>query len=102
VLTSRAEGLPTVLLEALALGRPVVAVDCPSGPREILHGGRLGRLVPQDDQEALVDGMAWAVDRRRISIPDEMIAPYDPDHVAERYLRLLRPQSLPIEELIPA
>jgi glycosyltransferase involved in cell wall biosynthesis len=102
VLTSSAEGLPTVLLEALALGRPVVAVDCPSGPREILDGGRLGRLVPQDDQEALVEGMAWAVDRRRISIPDEMIAPYDPDHVAERYLRLLRPQSLPIGEPIPA
>lgn len=53
VLSSRHEALPTVLIEALALGVPIVATDCDNGPREILDGGRLGRLVPVGDTEAL-------------------------------------------------
>ena len=53
VLSSLWEGLPTVLIEALGCGCPVVATDCPNGPREILAGGAYGPLVPTADPEAL-------------------------------------------------
>ncbi|MGC7560745.1 glycosyltransferase [Pasteurella sp. PK-2025] len=44
--TSEREGLPTVLLESLILNTPVVAMDCPTGPKEILNNGKCGALIP--------------------------------------------------------
>ena len=57
VLSSRFEGLPTVLIEGLILGKVLVSTDCPTGPREILDGGRAGLLTPVGDAPALAAAM---------------------------------------------
>lgn len=89
VLSSRWEGLPSVLIEALYCGVPIVATDCPSGPVEILEGGRHGLLVPVGDADALADGIAAALDGRVPRPARESWQPYEQETVVERYLDVL-------------
>ena len=66
VLSSRHEGLPTVLIEGLLLGQAMVSSDCPTGPREILDFGRAGLLVPAGDPIALAAAMKRALTDRSL------------------------------------
>jgi len=62
VLSSNTEGLPTVLIEALACGCPVVSTNCSGGPAEILEDGLYGPLVPVNDEEALAEAIISVLD----------------------------------------
>ena len=54
--TGKYEGLPTVLLESLAFGTPVVAYDCPTGPKDILgKNSEYGKLIPLNDKDVFVE-----------------------------------------------
>ncbi|SPY33772.1 glycosyltransferase [Pasteurella canis] len=53
--TSLKEGLPTVLIESMACGTPVIAMDCPTGPKEILGNGKFGVLIDLNDEEAFIE-----------------------------------------------
>jgi glycosyltransferase involved in cell wall biosynthesis len=89
VLSSAWEGLPTVLIEALAAGARVVSTDCKSGPREILQDGRLGALVPVGDPEALAGAIETALNCPRGAPPVEALAPYTRDVAVDHYLRII-------------
>jgi glycosyltransferase involved in cell wall biosynthesis len=89
-LSSRWEGLPTVVIEALACGCPVVSTDCPSGPAEILENGRYGTLVPVGDPEALavaiLETLATPTDRQRLR---ERGAMFSVENATRQYLDLI-------------
>jgi glycosyltransferase involved in cell wall biosynthesis len=89
VLSSSWEGLSNVLIEAMAVGCPVVSTDAPNGPREVLDGGRFGRLVPVDDAEALADAIVETLVRPGKAV--ERVAwarTFSVDASAERYLEI--------------
>ena len=91
VLSSIREGLPTVLLEAMACGLPVVSTDCESGPAEILQNGEFGTLVPVNDAIKLAEAIEYALKNK----PDigklrARALDFVPEIAAARYLELLK------------
>ena len=92
VLSSRHEGLPGVLIQALASQCPVVSTNCPSGPDEILKGGLYGALVPVGDPPALAAAILHKLSGPRESPPPESWEPFTFDRSTERYLSALLPE----------
>ena len=91
VLSSYFEGLPNVLIEAMASGCSVVSTDCPTGPREVLQDGKFGDLIPMHNPEA----MAKAIKKSLINptseeLLNEAIAPFREMYVIEQHLKSLR------------
>jgi glycosyltransferase involved in cell wall biosynthesis len=90
VLSSKWEGLPGVLIQALACGAPAVATDCESGPRDVLRGGRFGRLVPIGDVAALADAILSTLDAPKPLVPREAWRAYSQDAAVDNYLSILQ------------
>lgn len=89
VLSSRWEGLPGVLIEALYCGLPLISTDCPSGPREILADGRYGQLVPVGDAMALARAIERSLNDQKPGRSPESWRPFELDPVVNQYLDIL-------------
>lgn len=80
ILSSRYEGYPTVLFEAMVLAKPIIATDV-SGVREMLNDGELGYIIPNDEED-IYNGMKYFLEN-----PQE----------AEKYTEIIQSKSLPFE-----
>jgi glycosyltransferase involved in cell wall biosynthesis len=89
VLSSIHEGLANVVIEALGCGVPVVSTDCPSGPAEILEGGRWGKLVPVGDWEAMAQAMGEVLEHPPVSDYGECLRRFESGGVIGKYRELL-------------
>jgi glycosyltransferase involved in cell wall biosynthesis len=88
VLSSKFEGLPTVLIEAMQCGVPVISADCPSGPAEILEAGRWGRLFKPGDSDALASGIEDALDGKLLADVRQRAADFSIEAAVSRYVAL--------------
>ena len=84
ILTSDAEGLPRVLIEALMLHVPVISTDCPSGPREILTGELASFLVAQEDEKGLADAIS-RMDKASIKIDERYYKQFLTENVIPQF-----------------
>jgi glycosyltransferase involved in cell wall biosynthesis len=95
-LSSRNEGMPVSILEAMALGRPIVSTDCPSGPAWILEGGAHGLLAPVGDASALGDALLRMLSDEPLRVRcgawgRSRAADFAPAAITDRYLELAEP-----------
>jgi glycosyltransferase involved in cell wall biosynthesis len=95
VLSSRYEGLPNVLIEAQALGVPIISTNCATGPDEILLGGRAGRLTPVGDAPALALGILQVLEHpevaaRYVAEGRRQLERFTPEICVAQYLNLLK------------
>ena len=104
VVSSVREGGPNVLIEALACGTPVVATDCPHGPREILEDGRWGALVPVGDASGMAQAIDAALHERPASAALQGAAErYSVEHSTRCYLEAfgLLPRAADTAQTVP-
>jgi len=88
-LSSDYEGLPTVLIEAIALGVPVVSTDCTHGPKEILTDELAKYLVPTNNPEALTKAIESVLDDKPDVSRAEILSKISAIQVCEQYLGLI-------------
>lgn len=93
-LSSAWEGLPTVLIEAMAVGTPVVSTDCQSGPAEILDNGKYGSLVPVGDSDALANAILSVLAGNSKKVDPTWLDRFTLKSVTQHYLDFLGISSM--------
>jgi glycosyltransferase involved in cell wall biosynthesis len=88
-LSSAWEGLPTVIIEALAVGTPVVSTNCPSGPAEILASGKYGWLVPVGDSQAMAKYILEVLSGNFKTVDSKWLNQFTCSEVVSKYLDIL-------------
>ena len=89
VLSSAWEGLPTGLIEAMALGTPVVATNCLSGPEEILDHGKYGKLVPVGDENKMAEAILSVMSGNFQLVDSNWLEQFTQETAMEKYLDVL-------------
>jgi len=104
-LSSAWEGLPTVLIEAMALGIPVVSTDCESGPSEILAQGQYGYLTPVGNSEALADAILHVLSGNAKVVDPVWLEQFGLESATHKYMQVLGIQppisNLELERRLP-
>lgn len=90
VLSSKYEGFPNSLLQSLACGLRVISTDCPTGPAEILEGGKWGRLVPIGDPHEMAKAIIETVNQKSWPAVSRKVDEFKIDHVVCEYEKALR------------
>ncbi|WP_019832315.1 glycosyltransferase [Sphingomonas sp. PR090111-T3T-6A] len=93
VMSSDFESLSNVVIEAMAVGTPVIATDCPSGPSEALNNGRYGTLVPVGDVERLSAAILKGLRQQPQPVEPDWLDQFTTRYSADRYLALMMPAT---------
>lgn len=92
--TSRFEGLPNVLLQAMVAGCPIVATDCPGGVREVLDDGKYGTLVPVGSHVAVAEAIEHILTgQTRFPNAADYLRQFDIEKIVDKYLSVLFPAT---------
>ena len=94
LLSSGYEGMPNVLIEAQILGVPIVSTDCPTGPSELLFGGKAGYLVPVGDPNSMSTAIVEAINNieeanAKAKLGHEHIDRFQPETAYQNYMNLI-------------
>lgn len=89
VLSSAWEGLPTVLIEAMAVGTPVVSTNCKSGPVEILDNGKYGELVPVGDVQAMANAILKVLSGTIKMVDSTWLQQFTLETAIDEYIKIL-------------
>lgn len=95
VSSSVTEGFPNVIVQALALGLPVVSTNCVGGSAELLEDGRWGKLVPVGEPEAMAAAIAACLEHGHEGDPRRRAADFSHERIVNRFLEVLLPWEKP-------
>jgi glycosyltransferase involved in cell wall biosynthesis len=89
IMTSRWEGLPTAIIEALTLGIQVISTDCPTGPKELLNGGEYGFLCRVNDIQCLSECISRIYKGEKKMVPVGFLNQFYIENATKEYMKLI-------------